>query len=73
MNNIYSVFLPKYLSGIISGIKTSNKRNRLACKYMNENIMATEYVNIVATMRLLELFSIKACIDLSTKSGFLLT
>ena len=58
---------------MISGNRTSNKRNRLACKYMNENIIATEYVNIVAIIRLLELFSIKACTDLSTNSGFRLT
>ena len=54
---------------MISGIRTSNKRNRLAGKYMNVNIIATEYVNTVASTRLLELFSIKACTDLSTNSG----
>ena len=31
------VSLPKYLSGISSGIRTSNKRNQLAGKCINEN------------------------------------
>lgn len=53
-----------------SGIRTSNKRNRLAGKYMNENMIATKYVSVVTTTRLPEILPIKACTVLSTNSGF---
>ena len=53
------VSLPKYLSGISSGIRTSIKRNQLAGKYVNENSIAIEYVNVVTIIRLPDLLTIK--------------
>jgi hypothetical protein len=64
------VSLPKYLSGMSSGIRTSNKRNQLPGKYRNENGMATEYVDVVTIIRLPALLPIKAGTVLSTNSGF---
>jgi hypothetical protein len=62
--------LPKYLSGMSSGIRTSNKRTQLAGKYMNENSKATEYVDVVTIVRLPALLPIKVGTVLSTNSGF---
>lgn len=72
MVNIFyrDVSLPKYLSGISSGIRTSNKRTQLAGKYMNENSKATEYVDVVTIVRLPALLPIRAGTVLSTNSGF---
>ena len=61
---------PKYLSGMSSGIRTSNKRTQLAGKYMNENSKATEYVDVVTIVRLPALLPIKAGTVLSINSGF---
>ena len=63
------VSLPKYLSGMSSGIRTSNKRSQLAGKYMNESSIATAYVNVVTIIRLPDLLLIKAGTVLSTNSG----
>ena len=63
------VSLPKYLSGISSGIRTSIKRNQLAGKYVNENSIAIEYVNVVTIIRLPDLLTIKAGTVLSTNTG----
>lgn len=54
------VSLPKYLSGMSSGIRTNNKRTQLAGKYMNEKSIATEYVDVVTIVRLPALLPIKA-------------
>jgi len=50
---------PKYLSGMNSGSRTSKNKNKLTGKYMNENDIATEYVSIVISIRLPDLFLIK--------------
>jgi NAD(P)-dependent dehydrogenase (short-subunit alcohol dehydrogenase family) len=69
-SSLGSCSFPKYLSGRSSGIRTSNKRNQLEGKCMNENIIATEYVIVVATIRLPALLPIKAGTVLSINSGF---
>lgn len=63
------VSLPKYLSGISSGIRTSSKRNQLAGKCKNEISIATEYVNVVTIIRLPDLLPMKVGTVLSTNSG----
>ena len=54
-----------------SGIRTSNKRNQLTGRCVNENSIAAEYVNVVATIRLPDLLPIKAGTVLSSNSALI--